>query len=254
MATAEELTERRKNAIKKRMERTRARLASRLNALGETVHEVRETVNSTVETVQSTVESVQDTVQSTVESVQSTVSSTVETARDALDIRKHPMLWLGGSVVAGYLGGRWLHSPSKPQAPATYPAGLYYPPTSPAAAPAVEPPQEKGKESGLLGSLGGLVGNYVDQVKGMGIGAAIGLLRDLVAREVPPDLRDQVTEIGNNLIEELGGQVLDANLIDPDFLTGERKSEPEEEPVPRKPEWPSGPACQPEQPVGATRI
>jgi ElaB/YqjD/DUF883 family membrane-anchored ribosome-binding protein len=240
------------------MERTRIRLAGRLHALGQTVQDVRDTVTSTVETVQSTVANVEETVQSTVENVQNTVSSTVETAREAvgeaLNIRKHPLVWLGGSVVAGYLGGRWLHSHNGTHAPATYPAGVYYPPPGSAPAPSVPPPQETAEKSGLMDSVSNLIGGWLDQVKGVGIGASVGLLRDLVAQEAPPNLREQVTEIANNLIKELGGEVLDPNFIDPSFLTGEPKSKAEEEPVPRKPEWPAGPAHQPGEPVGACRI
>jgi gas vesicle protein len=230
MATPEELTQRRKDAIKKRMDRTRARLADRLHTLGETIHgvaktveEVKETVESTAETVQgtvkSTVETVQDTVKSTVETVQETVHSTVETAKEALDFRKHPLAWLGGSVAAGYLVGRWMHDERKAPAVPAYPAGYPYPaPAPPASAPAAPPPAPE--KPGMLDSLKGIVGNYLDQAKGLGIGAAVGLLRDLVVAEVPEGLRSDVMEMGNNLIKDLGGQIVEPGTLDLSFLTG----------------------------------
>jgi ElaB/YqjD/DUF883 family membrane-anchored ribosome-binding protein len=283
MATREELTERHKNAIKRRMERTRARLAGRLHTLNRNIHEVKDSVESAVEsvketvatvqdTVQSTVDTVQGTVKSTVETVQNTVHETVETAKEALDIRKHPLIWLGGSVVAGFVGGLWLHSREKTHAPAYYPSGMPYPPPGPApapsyaappaaATPAMPPPPAQPEGPGLVDRIQEMVGPYIDHFKGMGIGAAVGLLRDFVAKEVPPNFRSDVMEIGNNLIKELGGEVLEPNFIDPSFLTGgsengsdrqQRRPEPEptyhREPM-REPE----PACPPVRPT-ATRV
>lgn len=248
MATKEELTERRKEAIKRRMERTRARLATRLHTLGETIHGVRERVES----VQSTVESVQETVKSTVESVQDTVKSTVETARDALDVSKHPLAWLGGSVVAGYLCGVWWHSQKQAPVPPTYPTGFLSPGPSP---PPAVPPAEASRPEESTGFLGGLFGEWFDRLKGLGIGAGVGLLRDLVATEVPPNLRSEVMEMGNNAIKDLGGQVLDPMLIDPAILKGEQKPEQEEERdhgPPQRPE-PPGRAEETQRVPGSTR-
>jgi len=265
------LTERHKNAIKRRMERTRARMAGRLHSLSRNIHEVKDTVESAVESVKDTVATVQDTVQSTVETVQSTVSSTVETAKDALDIRKHPLIWLGGSVVAGFVGGLWLRSREKTQAPAYYPSGLSYPPPGPApvpftpaapAAPAAPPPQARDEGPGLTDQISHLVGSYLDQFKGMGIGAAVGLLRDFVAKEVPPNFRSDVMEIGNNLIKELGGQVLEPNFIDPSFLTGDSSPRSDGQTCRREAEQACHreavrepePASPPARPVTATRV
>jgi hypothetical protein len=263
MATAEELTQRRKDAIKRRMERTRARLAGRLHTLSETIHGVRETVESTVETVQQTVENVentvkstigtvQGTVKSTVDTVQDTVKSTVDTAREALDVSRHPFLWFGGSVAAGYLAGRWLHSEKRPAYP-SYPAGFSYPPPTPAPAPAgaaSPPPAAEHHKPGVVDHLKSVFGNYFDQVKGMGVGVALGLLRDLVAREVPEGLRSEVMEVGNNVIKDLGGEVLQPNLIDPDVLTGKGHSE-QSPPRREEAERPPAPTRRPSQPVPA---
>lgn len=223
MATAEELTQRRKEAIKRRMERTRARLAGRLHSLGETIHGVSQTVAEVKETVASTVESVQETVKSTVDTVQDTVKSTVDTARDAFDVSRHPLAWMGGSVAAGFLLGLYVHSGKKDAPAPGYPAGYPYPgyaaPPPAPAAPAAGPARSAKPEDGP-GFFGKLFGDWFDRLKGMGIGAGVGLLRDLVATEVPPNLRPEVLDIGNNLIRDLGGKVLDPMLIDPSVLTG----------------------------------
>jgi len=219
MATPEELTQRRKDAIKKRMERTRARLAGRLHSLGETVHgvtqtmeSVKDTVESTVETVQDTVQStvsaVQDTVQSTVSTVQDTVQSTVETAKEVFSVRRHPLAWLGGSVVAGYLCGLWWHSRSRATS-MPYPYPYAAPPPGPAyaAAPQGAPAQPaKAEGPGIGDYLHKLLGGWMDQAKGLGIGTGVGLLRDLVADQVPPTIRSEVVNLGNDLIKQLGGQ------------------------------------------------
>jgi len=226
MATTEELTQRRKNAIKRRMERTRARLAGRLHVLGDTIHGVTETVASVKETVDSTVESVQETVKSTVDTVQETVKSTVDTAKDVFDFKRHPFAWMGGSVAAGFLLGRLVHAGHKETHAPGFPAGYPYPGYAAAAATttgstgATAPAAGAAKPEDESSFVGNLFGGWFDRLKGMGVGAAVGLLRDLVVTEVPESLRSDVVEMGNNLIKDLGGEVLEPMLIDPSVLTG----------------------------------
>src|SRR5262249_8142063 len=103
--------------IKQQMGQTRASLTEKLETLE---NKVLGTVNDTTSTVSNTVQQVTSTVRDTVREVGATVRETtgdvragvreaVSSARDAVDlsrqVREHPWLMLGGSVVAGYVGG-----------------------------------------------------------------------------------------------------------------------------------------------------
>jgi hypothetical protein len=182
MAETEHLTELRKARIKRRMERTRAALAAKLQQLGDKFHGAAETVGAVQETVESTVE-------------------TVQNVRDTLDVRKNPLMVLGGSVVAGYLAGLWLHRRA-PAQPAVAPA----PAPAPAAAPA---PEARDSTPGLLASL-------LERGKRLGLGTVLGLVRDLVVKEAPPEARPTVMDFANGVITRFGGEPPGPLLVDPE--------------------------------------
>jgi len=217
------------------MEETRKGLAEKLETLEqkvagtvETVTESVQTVENTVETVkesiQETVESVTDTVQNTVQAVEETVSKTVTNVKSFFDIAhhvdRHPWLMLGGSMLAGYLGG-WLLTPRTAQVEAaTSPpptghngAGYRLPPEPVAAAKETERVEETGES--WLGKLGERFEPEIEKLKGLAVGTLFGVARDMISQWIPSALKDQVTEVVNSFTTDLGGKVIREPLVAP---------------------------------------
>lgn len=208
--------------IHHQMEDTRASLAEKLDTLEnhvlDTVHEATDAVSHTVEDVKSVVGNVTDSVQETVE--------TVKEAFNLSDhVRRHPWVSLGGAVAVGYVGGTFL-LPARPprkikvEAPAreTFtPAPTYTP--APAARAAAAP--SSSGESSLLAPLHNL--------KGLAIGALMGLVRDMVSRSLPENMKTDVLSLVDDFTTRLGGKPLPASEDSGD--RGEDRSFTEREPA-----------------------
>jgi len=232
--------------IRQQMEAQRASLAEKIETLEEKI--VR-TVEGAREAVAETVQTVKDSVQSSVDTVKDTVQSSVETVRETFDlpqqVRRHPWAMFGGSVAFGFAAG-WLlnratgtHNQGSAwgYAPASYTGGGRYsdaPPTSgsrfrdemrPAtsftgapssgagqseARPAAAPPAGES----WLDALSHTFAPEIQKVKGLAIGAAMGLVRDLVSQSVPDQLRPQLTELMNNVTSKMGGDPVRGELLD----------------------------------------
>lgn len=200
--------------IQQQMEETRSRLAEKLDQLTQqaagTVETVSETVTDTVETVSDTVQTVTETVQETVESV-----------REMFDlpghVQKHPWAMFGGAVALGYFFG-WLTAPRPRFQQAAAPAA---PPAPPSPAPTGvnrlqdywKEEQSSGQESrtpegqpkGWWDSLTRTFGPTLEKVKGLAVGATLGLARDVVAGSMGNNLSTQVQEVFDDLTNRMGG-------------------------------------------------
>jgi len=231
--------------IRQQMEAQRASLAEKLETLEDKI--VR-TVDGAREAVAETVQTVKDSVQSSVETVKDTVQSSVETVKETFDVRhqveRHPWAMFGGSVALGFAAGWLLNratgtsgasrtgvSSAWGYAPAAYTgagtgvgassrsgyrddarsaAAFTGTPTSSSAAA-----QPKGPS--WVEELSQTFAPEVQKLKGLAIGAAMGIVRDLVTQSVPDQLRGQVDEMLNNVTTKLGGQPVQGHLLD-DFL------------------------------------
>jgi hypothetical protein len=173
--------------IRQQMEMTKSQLSEKLESLE---LQVAETVQSTSTAVNATVSAVQDTVETVTDAVQDAVHS----VSNAFDVRrqfdKHPWLALGGAVVLGYVAAELLTGPPKqspssskaPSQPNTIASGTgnadrknegaTIEPTSTSATTAT------GNESGSKSSS-------LYQLKGIAIGALIGIMESVVSRAVP---------------------------------------------------------------------
>lgn len=199
--------------IQQQMEETRSRLAEKLDQLTQqatgTVETVAETVTDTVETVSDTVQTVTDTVQ-----------ETVETVREVFDIpghvQRHPWAMFGGAVALGYFFG-WVTAPRR----ALQPAAPAAPPAPPGSATSGvnrlqdywkeeqssaqgSRPQE-GQPSGWWDSLTHTLGPTFDKLKGLAVGATLGLARDVVAGSMGGNLSSQVRDVFDDLTNRMGG-------------------------------------------------
>lgn len=229
--------------IRRQMEAQRASLAEKLdtleNRIVRTVDEAREAVADTVQTVK-------ESVQSSVETVRDTVNSSVETVKDTFNVRRqverHPWAMVGGSIAVGFLAGMVLNRaqrasrsarPSWDYAPVSYTgaAGQAAPQraeprafqderaaasrfaAAAAASPEPSPPPAPRRPS-WVDELTQTFAPEMQKLKGLAIGAAMSVLRDLVTQSIPEHLRPNLEEVLNNVTAKLGGEPMDAHLLD----------------------------------------
>jgi ElaB/YqjD/DUF883 family membrane-anchored ribosome-binding protein len=185
--------------IQKQMEQTRAALAEKIETLEQ---QVTDTVSSAASAVTETVENVKDAVGETVETVKESVKTTFDFAGH---MDRHPWLFMGGAVAAGYFGGRLLEQasatparPGRPRRTTFEPMGL-----SSQGRMDVAPQPES---PGWLSVLTNRFGREIDQIKSLAIGAAIGMARDALVDAAPETLRPQLKDTINDITEKLGGK------------------------------------------------
>ena len=241
--------DREQEVIHKQMEATRADLTDKLSALESqvtgtvqaatnAVETTKAAVTGTVEAVTETVESVKDTVQETVEKVSDTVSETIgnvteqfqetvqsvaETFNIKLQCERHPWAVFGGAVAVGALGGYLLGGSSQSSGSSGRYAGTpqtHYQPegqtggTSAVGSAASAVGSALGGVAGTVGStLGGLFGEQLNHLKGLAIGAMMGVVRDLAARSLPENLKGKVSEEVDKLTRSLGGEPVQGSIL-----------------------------------------
>jgi hypothetical protein len=167
------------------------------------------TVKNTTEAVSTTVENVKESVEETIETVKETVHDIGATLRRTVDLRyhtqRHPWPMLGGSVLAGFAAGK-LFGHFVGGAGAAHGNGRHIRSTAAAAPYTSAPATAESSRPGLFGRLLERLEPEIDRVKGMTIGAAVGLLRDLVKRSLPDSLSEKVEEVMNSITTRLGGE------------------------------------------------
>jgi len=179
------------------MEATRASLADKLDTLENqvlgTVHDATAAVAHTVEDVKSVVGSVTDSIQDTVESVKDTLNLSEQ-------VRQHPWGMLGGAAAVGFLGG-WLMGPSRkePEVP---------PLSGPPRESYIAPVREKLAESSS-GSEESAFAEPVKALKGIALGALMGLVRDMAVKALPENVKDDVVKVLNDFTTKIGGKLVE---------------------------------------------
>lgn len=213
--------------IRQQMEETRTALTQKLETLEE---KVVSTVEDATSAVSDTVDNVKDAVNETVANVKDTMQDTVDSVRDTFDVerqvQRRPWLMLGGSVAVGYIAGCLLHRGTtrrrSPQARIDRMVGSAAPPHygGPPAPPIAQPASqsEAADEPGLLSTLSEQFKPEIAKLKGLAIGTALSAVRDLVAHAVPDQMKDQVTEMVNNVTVKLGGQPVQGPVLDTQAL------------------------------------
>jgi len=206
------------DVIRLQMEDTRTALTEKLetledklmNTVQETKAAVDETVASVKETVVGTVQETRSAVKETVASVKDTMHESVEGVKDMMDVSahvdRHPWLSVGGAVLCGYLLGSLLPSNQEsrgerrlpsPEVPKTQfgngdgrhkyqkPQALAEAPSTPNWLSSFDPELQK--------------------LKGMAVGAALGMVRDMITEAVPPQMADQVRTLVDDVTRKVGG-------------------------------------------------
>jgi hypothetical protein len=191
------------------MEEKRSDLAEKLEALES---QVAETVQSATEVVGETVEAVKETV----ENVTSSVEETVQSVGNFFDLRhqteERPWIVFGGSVVLGCLaaqlfGGKkrsfqeeqsWSASPPPvPKSRATM------------AEPAAAPPARSEERSSATNWLWDEVG----KIKGLALGALMGVVRDMAAKSLPGELGKRVADEVDKITTKMGGEPFHGSVL-----------------------------------------
>jgi hypothetical protein len=221
--------------IKQRMEEKRGDLADKIetleNTLMETVQNTLHGASEVVNKVEQTVENVTETVTGSVEAVKGKVEESVEAVKETLNLRRqvdrHPWAMVSGAVLLGYLGGRMLPrhrtyvSPPRRRgrrggmAPMTAASAAPIGPETSFVAgrpPEPEPPAEEERPS-WFSRLGTTFGEELSKLKGLAVGATLGVLRDMVTSAAPEPLRPQLADVMNGFTTKLGGRVFDEPLI-----------------------------------------
>jgi ElaB/YqjD/DUF883 family membrane-anchored ribosome-binding protein len=224
--------------VRQQMEETRADLKEKLETLEHKItdeaHEVVDVAREATTAVSEVVEKVKEEVEEIVDTVKCSVQETVETVKSTFDLRRqverHPWAMMGGSVALGCLGGYLLGRGWQGRTRMTGPR-LASPPSTPGSsargdgqAQTYRPVGETaGGEAarlssgqagpGLLSSLNEMFGPEVAKLKGLALGAALGVVRDMITRSAPEPMKPRLSEIMDNLTAKLGGQPIQGPVL-----------------------------------------
>lgn len=210
--------------IRKQMEETRASLTEKLETLE---HQMVDTVQEATSAVSGTVASVKDAVAAVKESVHETVASVKQTFDLRRQVDQHPWAMVGGSVVVGYLAGNLLSRPEEHRngtgarcqgsaaAGGTADRGreFGYRPVEEARTLAAAP--APARDHGWKDTLSDTFGQEIAQLKGLAIGAAMAVVRDLVQQSVSGDMGRKLAEVVNNITVKLGGEPIHDPILGP---------------------------------------
>jgi len=199
------------------MEETRSGLEEKLEALEshvtETVQSATEAVAETVDTVKETVENVTESVKETVGSVTESVGETVHSVGEFFNLRhqteQHPWIVFGGSVALGCMaaqlfGGKENASAATPSWSGPQPAFPPAPQPSSWREPSHAPAQAS-TEASATGEKSWFW-EEIDRFKGLALGALMGVVRDLVKRNLPGELGKRAADEVDSVTTKMGAQ------------------------------------------------
>lgn len=212
--------------IKQQMGQTREALSDKLQTLE---NKVIGTITTTTDTVSKTVQDVGAMFCETTHNVRAAMNDTVSSVRDAFDvsrqIHEHPWLMVGGSVLAGYVGGVVLdnlehgHLPSLPSLPS---AERLLPRGSEVRQRLESEPPSRRRGPAFLQALFESFAPELEKLKAAAVGMAFGVIRDRVGESVPPQMREDFSAMMDRLTTKLGGN------LHPQGMWGRSEEEEEE--------------------------
>lgn len=219
------------SAIRSQMDETRTALTEKLEKLEQ---KVTDTVQGAAQSVGDTVENVKHAVEDTVQNVKSSVRDTVQAVGDVFSIshhvERHPWAMVAGAASLGYVGGYMLMqnsgnaraeekfrrlAASQGRVPAShYDSAPNFMPDIPAPRTATQATTHDMRSSSHSNAFAEWLKPAASQVQSLAVGAALGLVRDMLVRAVPKPMSGQVTELVDGLTNSLGGQVIRGSLLD----------------------------------------
>jgi len=214
--------------IRDQMQETRTSLTEKIEALESQVSSTVQSATAAVtETVESVKSSVSNTVDSVKEGVESTVSTVKESVKDAFDlpghVDRHPWLAMAGSVAVGFAAGKVLNGlvggrgegRETPRAYSAFSEAL--PPKQREAVSnghgRGSQEKEPSSEGGLLSGLANAFGAELGTLKGLGLSAVAGIVRDLVTQSVPGEIGGRLREWMDDMTKKMGAKPLSEPLI-----------------------------------------
>jgi len=202
------------------VETTKDAVSDTVNAVSGTVESVKETVENVTEKLQDTVagvtESVQDAVAGVKESFDETVRSVTETFNLKLQCERHPWAVFGGAVAVGAIGGYLLGGSSRKQSTehtgSSFAQDLSHSAESRGGSGFQTPARtQSAEQSG--DSISGWLFSQLGGLKGLAVGAAMSVARDLIAQALPDNLKERVASEVDNLTKSLGGEPVKGSLL-----------------------------------------
>jgi uncharacterized protein YoxC len=196
--------------IREQMQETRSQLSEKLETLE---NKVTDTVQSTSNSVSETVAAVKETVDSVTDSVQGAMHSVGDALDLGLQTDRHPWIVMGGSVALGFLAVRLLQSATKksngkPRRTKPRPAQPFLRTRvgERNGHKAVETPAvETGHEEASGTNKPSWFKEELSRLKGVAIGALMGVVRDMVFRNLSDGIRQPVVEEMERINRSLGG-------------------------------------------------
>jgi len=222
------------------------------------------TVESVRDTIKDAVDGVKGSVQDTVDTVKDAVTGTVDTVKHALDFREqyeaHPWVFFGGSVIAGFAGGlllhgaedrklrNWMHAamthapwtgsgPGSPAYRPSYAAESSLSSMAASSAPARDTTGAGGHAGGstnglrdehsLLSTLTDKFGGELDQLKGLAVGALLGVAKNMIRANFGGGMSNHLTGLVDSLTTKLGGRPVEGPILKTgtnDQATGARQT------------------------------
>lgn len=237
MDQSSEISANEMSAIRHQMDETRTALTEKLEKLEQkvtnTVQGAAQSVGDTVENVKHAVEDTVNTVKSSINDTVHAVGETVHAVGEAFSIthhvERHPWTMVAGATALGFVGGYLLfqrNEDARADEKFRHLAASQgrVPETRYEASPDLGsmPPNRSATSSTMHGMRESRSTNAFSewlrpassQIQSLVVGAALGLLRDMLVKSVPKPMTGQVTEIVNGLTSSLGGQVFRDSLFD----------------------------------------
>jgi ElaB/YqjD/DUF883 family membrane-anchored ribosome-binding protein len=208
--------------IREQMDETRASLTDKVETLE---HQVVQTVQEAACAVQETVATVKEAVHDSVETVRDSVSCTIDNIKEAMNLQRqfdrHPWLLFGSSVLVGFVGGRLLGERETEAYEAEHGTGSASLGNGRAAAgresirepAAMRVAAEAETRPSWLGAMIESVRPELNRLRGLAVGTALGVVRDAVAANAPPQLGPKVCEVIDSMTGKLGGEVVAGPII-----------------------------------------
>jgi len=217
--------------IQQQMRATRQALSEKLQTLEDhvigTVKDAATTVGNTIDTatasVQEIVTNARETVHETVTAVNKTIHEAAAAVGRVLDVKgqvqQRPWTMLGLSVAAGYVAGLLLRNSTRTTIAAALPqangetahkaqsfANHNGGPSPTESARRQMPGANAPPVQSFAGGLTDTLASEIAKLKGLGIGMAIGMVRDLAIRSSPESIAGRITEVMDSITIKIGGE------------------------------------------------